>query len=143
MDVVKHIRESAMRVAREWDIRVHLNLHRDVTPLPPRMVHEISRMVREALVNAIRHGAAKEATVTCVVVGQELLFAVSYEGRGFAGLRGRHNLASLNEMKAGPRTLKERVSALGGTLEIESGERGARVGDRAAAQAGTLNATGS
>jgi signal transduction histidine kinase len=127
VDVVKHIRESAMRVAREWDIRVHLNLHTDVTLLPPRMVHEISRMVREALVNAIRHGSAKEATVTCVASGKELMMAVSYEGRGFAGLRGRHDLASLNEMKLGPRTLKERVSALGGTLAIESGERGARV----------------
>jgi signal transduction histidine kinase len=127
VDVVKHIRESAMRVAREWDIRVHLNLHRDIMPLPPRMVHEISRMVREALVNAIRHGSAKEATVTCVASEKELMLAVSYEGRGFAGFRGRHNLASLNELKVGPRTLKERVSALGGTLEIESGERGARV----------------
>ena len=116
-----------MRVAREWDIRVHLNLHREVMPLPPRMVHEVSRMVREALVNAIRHGSAKEATVTCVASPKELLLAVSYEGRGFAGFRGRHNLASLNAMKAGPRTLKERVSALGGTLEIESAERGARV----------------
>ena len=127
VDVVKHIRESAMRVAREWDIRVHLNLHREVMLLPPRMVHEVSRMVREALVNAIRHGSAKEATVTCVASPKELLLAVSYEGRGFAGFRGRHNLASLNAMKAGPRTLKERVSALGGTLEIESAERGARV----------------
>jgi signal transduction histidine kinase len=127
VDVVKHIRESAMRVAREWDIRVHLNLHREITLLPPRMVHEISRMVREALVNAIRHGSAKEATVTCVASLKGLMIAVSYEGRGFAGFRGRHNLASLNDMKVGPRTLKERVSALGGTLEIESGERGARV----------------
>ena len=127
VDVVKHIRDSAMRVAREWDIRVHLNLHTEVTLLPPRTVHEISRMVREALVNAIRHGSAKEATVTCVASGKQLMLAVSYEGRGFAGFRGRHNLASLNELKAGPRTLKERVSALGGTLEIESGERGARV----------------
>ena len=66
----------------EWDIRVHLNLHRDITPLPPRMVHEISRMVQEALVNAIRHGSAKEATVTCIASAEELLLAVSYEGRG-------------------------------------------------------------
>jgi signal transduction histidine kinase len=84
-------------------------------------------MVQEALVNAIRHGAAREATVTCLISGTQLVLAVSYEGRGFATFRGRHDLTSLNEMKAGPRTLKERVSALGGSLEIESGERGARV----------------
>ena len=126
VDAVKHVRESAMRVARQWDIRVHLNLL-ETLPLPPAMVHEISRMVREALVNAIRHGGAKEATVTCMTVGGHLQLAVSYEGRGFTSFRGRHNLSSLNEIKAGPRTLKERVSALGGTLEIESADRGARV----------------
>ncbi len=127
VDVVKHVREAATRVGKQWDIRVHLNLHRDITPLPPRMVHEICRMVQEALVNAIRHGGAREATVTCIASGPRLLLAVSYEGKGFASFRGRHNMASLNEMKAGPRTLKERVSALGGSLEIESEERGARV----------------
>jgi signal transduction histidine kinase len=127
VDVVKNVREAAMTVARQWDIRVNLNLHRDIMPLPPRMVHEICRMVQEALVNAIRHGGAKEATVTCIGSGLQLLLAVSYEGKGFSGFRGRHNMSSLNQMKAGPRTLKERVSALGGSLEIESGDRGARV----------------
>jgi signal transduction histidine kinase len=84
-------------------------------------------MVQEALVNAIRHGGTKEATVTFIAAPDQLLLAVSYEGKGFSSFSGRHNLASLNEMKAGPRTLKERVSALGGTLEIDSGENGARV----------------
>jgi len=65
--------------------------------------------------------------VTCIVMGPELALAVSYQGRGFAGFHGRHDLASLNRMKVGPRTLKERVSAVGGTLEIESGDGGARV----------------
>jgi signal transduction histidine kinase len=127
VDVVKHVREAATTVARQWDIRVHLNLHRDIMPLPPRTVHEICRMVQEALVNAIRHGGAKEATVTCLASGPQLLLAVSYEGKGFSGFRGRHDLSSLNEMRTGPRTLKERVTALGGSLEIESGDRGARV----------------
>jgi signal transduction histidine kinase len=52
---------------------------------------------------------------------------VSYNGRGFAGFSGRHDLASLNRMKVGPRTLKERVSAVRGSLVIESSDTGARV----------------
>jgi signal transduction histidine kinase len=127
IDVVPRLQEVAMRVARQWDVRAHLNLQREVPPLPQKTAHEMTRMLQEALVNAIRHGGAREVTVTCIVMGADLALSVSYQGRGFAGFHGRHDLASLNRMKAGPRTLKERVSAVGGTLEIETGEGGARV----------------
>jgi signal transduction histidine kinase len=127
VDVVPRLREVATRVARQWDIRAHLNLQNDVPAVPQKMSHELTRMVQEALVNAVRHGGAKEVTVTCLTMGYDLALAVSYQGRGFVGFQGRHDLASLNEMKAGPRTLKERVSAIGGALVIESGEGGARV----------------
>jgi signal transduction histidine kinase len=127
VDLIPRVREVAMRVARQWDVRAHLNLQREIPPMTRRLAHEITRMVQEALVNAIRHGGAKEVTVTCITMGGHLALAVSYAGRGFAGFHGRHNLDSLNRMKVGPRTLKERVSAVGGALEIESGEGGARV----------------
>ena len=127
VDVVPRLRDVATRVAQQWDVRPHLNLQRGVPPVPQKLAHEITRMVQEALVNAIRHGGAREVTVTCVMLGTELALAVSYQGRGFTGFSGRHDLASLNAMKAGPRTLKERVSALDGSLVIESGDGGARV----------------
>lgn len=127
VDVIPRLRDVATRVASQWDVRPHLNLQRGVPLVPQKLAHELTRMVQEALVNAIRHGGAREVTVTCAMLGTELGVAVSYEGRGFAGFNGRHDLASLNEMKAGPRTLKERVSALDGSLVIESGETGARV----------------
>ena len=126
-DVIPRIRETASRVGRQWDVRVHLNLQRTPTQASPKIAHELTRMLQEALVNAIRHGGAKEITVTCIMMGSDLALAVSYQGRGFAGFQGRHDLASLNRMKVGPRTLKERVSAVRGSLVIESGDNGARV----------------
>ena len=62
-----------------------------------------------------------------MLIGSDLTLAVSYQGRGFVGFLGRHDLASLNQMKVGPRTLKERVTALGGSLVIDSNDEGARV----------------
>ena len=127
VDPIPRLREAATRVARQWDIRVHLNFQRDVQSIRQKTAHELTRMLQEALVNAVRHGGASEATVTCIQMGSDLLLSVSYQGRGFAGFEGRHDLASLNHMKVGPRTLKERVSASGGSLVIESSESGARV----------------
>lgn len=127
VDVIPRLRDAANRVARQWDIRVHLNLQRGVQAIQQKTAHELTRMLQEALVNAVRHGAASEATITCIQIGPELLLSVSYQGRGFSGFEGRHDLASLNQMKVGPRTLKERVAAAGGSLVIESNEGGARV----------------
>jgi len=127
VDVIPRLRDIATRVAGQWDVRAHLNLQRDVPPVPQKTAHELTRMVQEAVVNAIRHGGAKEVTITCIVMGTDLALAVSYHGRGFSGFVGRQDLASLNEMKAGPRTLKERVNAIGGEMVIDSGETGARV----------------
>ncbi|MBA3640586.1 MAG: sensor histidine kinase [Acidobacteria bacterium] len=127
VDVIPRLREAATRVAQQWDIRVHLNLQRDVPPIQQKTAHELTRMLQEALVNAVRHGGASEATITCVQLAAELVLSVSYQGRGFAGFEGRHDLDSLNQMKVGPRTLKERVAAAGGSLIIESNESGARV----------------
>jgi signal transduction histidine kinase len=127
VDVVPRVRDVATRVARQWDVRPHLNLQRGIPAVPQKVAHELTRMVQEALVNAIRHGTAREVTVTCLMLGAELAVSVSYQGKGFAGFTGRHDLASLNRMRVGPRTLKERVAALGGALTIESGESGARV----------------
>jgi len=127
VDVIPRVRETAMRVGRQWDVRVHLNVQRTPSLGPQKIAHELTRMLQEALVNAIRHGGAKEVTVTCLTMGTELALAVSYQGRGFAGFQGRRDLASLNQMKVGPRTLKERVAAVQGSLVIESNENGARV----------------
>lgn len=127
VEVVPRLRDAAMRVARQWDVQVHLDLQPEIAPLPQQLAHELMRMVQEAAVNAIRHGGARELTVTCAQADGALSLSVSYEGRGFAGFDGRHDLASLNRMKVGPRTLKERVAAVGGSLVIDSSETGARV----------------
>jgi signal transduction histidine kinase len=127
VDVIPRLRDTATRVARQWDVRVNLNLQRGPTQAPQKVAHELTRMLQEALVNAIRHGSARELTVTALMMGTELALAVSYQGRGFSGFHGRHDLASLNRMKVGPRTLKERVAGVGGSLVIESGDGGARV----------------
>jgi signal transduction histidine kinase len=126
-DCAGRVRDTAERVANQWDIRVDLEIQPDIPPVPHRTAHEVTRMVQESLVNAVRHGAATEVRLALTADANELRLAISYEGRGFAGLQGRHDLASLKQMKAGPRTLQERVSALGGSVVIDSHAGGAAV----------------
>lgn len=125
MDCPGRLRDVAKRIATQWDVRVHLDLAQDAPPLPRRLAHEICRMAQESLVNAIRHGAAKDVRLQWKAGADQVNLMVAYDGRGFATFRGRHDLESLNRMKAGPRTLKERVSELRGALVINSDDQGA------------------
>lgn len=121
------LRECIASVSRQWELRVQLRVPDDDVELREPVVHEICRMVGESLVNAARHGAAREAIVECRRDNRSVALAVEYEGHGFPGLQGRHDLDALDALGQGPRMLKQRVAALGGSLVLESSERGARL----------------
>jgi signal transduction histidine kinase len=126
-DCAGRLREVATRVATQWDVRVHLELAQDAPPLPRRLAREICRIAQESLVNAIRHGAAKDVRLQWGGGPDRVNLRVAYAGRGFATFKGRHDLESLNRMKAGPLSLKHRVSELRGALIINSDDDGASV----------------
>ena len=128
IDPCARLRDVVTRVGHQWEVHVQCDLAREVPPMSGRLVHELCRMTEESVVNAVRHGGATEVKVELEPTDTEAVrLSVSYRGRGFASFRGRHDLASLTRMEAGPRTLKERVAALGGDLVIESDAGGARV----------------
>jgi signal transduction histidine kinase len=139
LDCPGRLRDVATRIATQWDVHVHLDLAQNAPPLPRRLAHEICRMAQESLVNAIRHGAAKDVRLQWEAGADQVKLIVAYAGRGFATFRGRHDLESLNRMKAGPRTLKERVSELRGALVINSDDEGATLAIAIPLTAGTAS----
>jgi signal transduction histidine kinase len=125
--LAERLGELAERVEREWDRRVELEARGLDARLPDAVGREVYHLVREGLINAIRHGDASEMRVTVEALpGGRLRIAICDNGSGFAfeGTRTGDELAAGN---AGPRTLRERVTALGGSLAIESSREGARV----------------
>lgn len=119
--------ELLRRIEAEWGLRAELETRGLEGPIPEGLGREIYQMVREALVNAVRHG---EATVVRILIergpGGGLALQVSDDGRGFP-FEGRCSHAELAARHLGPRTLLERVGALGGSLEIQSSAAGARL----------------
>ena len=125
---IGRLREVVTRLERQWEVSIRHDLDRRLPAIPARLVHEISRMTEEAVVNAIRHGGATHIQVGLEPTdGGGLCLSVSYRGRGFATFQGRHDLGSLTRMGTGPRTLMERVATLGGELVIDSHDAGAKV----------------
>ena len=80
-----------------------------------------------ALINAARHGSASTAEVRLEPADDgAIAVAIADNGRGFA-FSGRYTIDELARLELGPRTLRERVAAMHGSLTLESGPSGAEL----------------
>ncbi|MGE3957657.1 MAG: sensor histidine kinase [Vicinamibacterales bacterium] len=114
------------RLALEWKTPVTLRVSPRLASLPPSLDEAVPLMVHEAAVNALKHAQASRVAVDVDGEAGQLRIAVTDDGRGFP-FKGRYNHEALAEVRTAPRTLFERVSALGGQLSVESTETGSRV----------------
>ncbi len=120
------LQDLGRRLESVWGLRLELPAYLPRLELADALLREIYRIVQEAAVNAARHGQATQVTVDLGVADGRLVLALSDNGRGFP-FRGRADHATLEASRQGPRSLRERVAALGGTLGIESRETGSRL----------------
>jgi signal transduction histidine kinase len=83
--------------------------------VPPETHQALERVVREAVINAVRHGGARTVTLQ-LTEDPELRLRVADDGTGFV-------LAPTRDAQAGRfglRSMRERVDAIGGELQIHS-----------------------
>jgi signal transduction histidine kinase len=144
--LVPRIEELASRIEREWDLRVEVDTSELSAPVPEHLEREVYHLVREALINAARHGEASAVAVSLAFSpavspargqtvegadgtadGAKVAITVTDDGRGFP-FRGRYADAALAELDLGPKSLRERVAALQGSLTVDSSPAGASVG---------------
>jgi len=105
------------RVSR-WGPRVELVTHKLERIASPVADH-VYRIIEEALSNVTRHAHARVARVEVRSCERTVRIVIADNGCGFP-FRGRYNLAMLEARRLGPKSLKERVASLGGTLVLAS-----------------------
>lgn len=108
------LHRAARQVAERYDARVDVDLDDSVTA-DHEQRHALVRITREAVSNAIRHGAAERVCLTVVRDQDRRLLVVSDDGRGFdvvavSGAATGYGLTSM----------EERARALLGSFRIES-----------------------
>jgi signal transduction histidine kinase len=114
------IATTAERVAKETGLKIDCNVEEDSDRLPAALQTLVLRAVQEALANIRKHAKAKRVAVSVSVDGGLLAVDVNDDGVGFDGRIPEAPRAQGSGF--GLRALAERVSALGGTLSIESEE---------------------
>lgn len=78
--------------------------------------HEIYRVVQEALTNALRHAEAGEVVVRLTAGSDATVVEISDDGSGFDP-----NTEGIRSRRLGLTSMEERATAVGGTIEIDSG----------------------
>jgi signal transduction histidine kinase len=123
MDRLQSLRS---RIALEWRVPVSITVTPADLIVPQGCDRDLPFMVHEAIVNAMKHGQPSRVSVAISTTDDELRITVDDDGGGFAftGVRDHASLALAN---AGPRSLRERVTSLGGRIDIESRVAGSRV----------------
>jgi signal transduction histidine kinase len=114
------------RIALEWKTPVTIRVADQIAPVSQQLEQAVPLMVHEAVVNALKHGHPSRVTVSVEGHPGELRIVVTDDGRGFP-FRGHYNHQALVEGRTGPKSLLERVTALGGEMSIDSSDSGARV----------------
>jgi signal transduction histidine kinase len=116
--------ELVDRLERQWDLAVELE--GDGSDVSEAQARDVYHLVREALVNAVRHGGARRVRVVVRGGPEGTALEIADDGHGFP-FTGRYGGEELAAMGEGPKSLRERVAALGGRLELETGADGARL----------------
>ena len=87
-------------------------------------IHTILRIVRELVINAIRHGQADEIKVAGSVDGDRLLFSVRDNGHGF----NPETVPGMREGHFGLQGIRDRIGIFDGKMTIDSAPgQGARI----------------
>ena len=126
VDLKGRVGELADRVRRQWGMPVTVATEPEHLKVPDHLVNDVFLLIHEALVNAARHAKASSLQLALLCEPQQLSIAVADDGQGFP-FHGRFTLDDLTRDQRGPRTLRERVAALGGSMVIETGPDGSRV----------------
>ncbi len=114
------LREVAGEFATRYGVNVTVTVDDGVQPEhPERERHELVRIAREAIANAVRHGGARNVSVRLGSRRDDLLLRISDDGCGFG--RAGSDTAGTG---LGMRTMRARAKSAGGRLVTRSRESG-------------------
>ena len=113
-DMTKAVLKTLQPVVNDSRLAVRFNVPR--ARLSDNTAHALLRVIRELVVNAIRHGNATTVKVAGTIDGDKLLCSVTDDGCGF----NPDAAPGILQGHFGIQGIQERIDEIGGTYEISS-----------------------
>ena len=124
--IADRLLSMSQRFEKQWGLTVDADVAPIIHLLPVPMRHEVYTIVSEAVANAAKHASAKSVRVKARVHEGEVCIDVADDGKGFP-FRGRYTVPEMARRQIGPRTLRDRVASLGGSMIVDSSDRGSEI----------------
>jgi signal transduction histidine kinase len=118
--------DLGQRIALEWKTPVSIRVAPGARSSSTAVAQAVPLMVHEAVVNAMKHARPTRVAVNVDVTDGHLRIVVRDDGCGF-DFKGRQGHDALNQSTEVPRSLFDRVTALGGQMSIDSSPEGSQV----------------
>jgi len=118
--------DLGQRIALEWKTPVSIRVAPGAATSSTAVAQAVPLMVHEAVVNAMKHARPTRVAVNVEETDGHLRIVVRDDGCGF-GFNGRQDHQTLHRSSRAPRSLYDRVTALGGQMSIDSTPEGSQV----------------
>jgi signal transduction histidine kinase len=113
-------------VEQRWGISIELSCSPNGLRLGGDTTFEFQQIVREAAANAVRHGGATKLSVALLARSKRLEIQVVDNGKGL-DQHGAFDAQQCSELGVGPRNLRDRVGAFGGSFRLHSRPEGLQI----------------
>jgi signal transduction histidine kinase len=117
--LVEYVADLASEFEHDTGISVRFDSEGGQISMPPAVAGELVRIVQEALLNVKKHSGARHVSIGFGADQGQWRLLIGDDGRGF-DFTGRLCMVELEAKGQGPYVIRERVSTLGGELEVES-----------------------
>jgi signal transduction histidine kinase/streptogramin lyase len=114
-DLISYLGQHAVEFLRAAGIACLVDLPDNPQDIPVASAvrHHVLLVVKEALTNIVRHSGARTVRLQIATDGGQLRLTIADDGSGFAH-------APDNALADGIRNMRQRISSIGGTFQLES-----------------------
>jgi signal transduction histidine kinase len=120
--------------AAQWNCKTSLSVEPPDVKVAKPLFGQLSFMFAEAVANAVRHGGASIIDVVMEKTDGDFLINIRDNGKGFHSRAAACEHDGPTVLDRAPISLRERVSALGGSVRVISSSKGAQLAIRVPVQ---------
>ena len=125
--VTDDLNQLVTELRSSWRCEIPLKVTPEDAEIPTDLAGHLHLILAEAVANAAKHGHANRIAINLARSLDALDVHIDDNGTGFSGLTGTYEVGTLNALKAGPRSICERVTELGGCITLSTSPTGSHL----------------